>query len=124
MVSFHRDFCAENIRWANGRIAAVSDWRNAQLDIVARDLARAAWELGHDDDYNLDIVRTKAFLSGYRVVQGAWDPDLADILIPLMRVHLRDYARTIRGGDAEYSASLYRAFARLAHQDAGPLFDV
>lgn len=120
----HGDFYAENIVWADGRVAAVLDWSEAGLDLLARELAWATWEFGHDDDYELDIDRARTFLDGYREVREPQEPGLSDVLIALMRVELRRNARyALVGDDPEYSTVLQRAFRRLRRQSATSLLE-
>jgi len=123
----HGDFWADNIVWSAGRVAAVIDWSEARVDVLARELAWATWEFGHDEtSRELDIDRARTFLAGYRAVRGPWEPGLADVFIPLMRVALRMNARYSLAdpGDAEYNTALQRAFLRLRHQPAAPLLNM
>ncbi len=123
----HGDFWAHNILWAGGRLAAVIDWSEARVDVLARELAWATWELGHDEpSRGLDIDRARTFLTGYRAVRGPWEPRLAEVFIALMRVALRMNARYSLAdpGDAEYNTALQHAFVRLRDQSAAPLLDV
>lgn len=86
----HGDFWADNVVWSAGRVAAVIDWSEARVDVLARELAWATWEFGHDEtSRDLDIDRARTFLAGYHAVRGPWEPGLADVFIPLMRVALR-----------------------------------
>jgi len=108
-------------------VAAVIDWSEARADVLARELAWATWEFGHDEtSRELDIDRARTFLAGYRAVRGPWEPGLADVFIPLMRVALRMNARYSLAdpGDAEYNTALQRAFLRLRHQPAAPLLNM
>ena len=121
----HGDFWSDNIVWSGGRVAAVIDWSEARLDVLARELAWATWEFGHDDAYALDVDRARTFLTGYREVRGPWEPGLADVFIVLMRVQLRLNARysLADAGDIAYNTALQREFARLRQQPATPLLD-
>lgn len=123
----HGDFWADNLVWADGRVAAVIDWCEARVDVLARELAWSTWEFGHDGtSRDLDIDRARTFLTGYRAVRGPWEPGLAEILIPLMRVELRLHARYSLAdpGDGEYNTALQHAFGRLRDQSAAVLLDV
>lgn len=93
--------------------------------MLARELAWTTWEFGHDDAYQLDVDRSRTFLSGYREVRGPWEPDLADALMALMRVELRLNARYSLAdpSDTEYNTALQRDFNRLRQQPAGPLLE-
>lgn len=119
----HGDFWAGNIIWAAGRVAAVIDFAEARADTLARELAWATWEFGHDDDHRLDIERARVFLGGYREVKGPWETRLDEVLIPLMRVELRRNARYSLAdpSDAAYNTALQRDFDRLRRQPATPL---
>lgn len=122
----HGDFWADNIVWDAGRVAAVIDWSEARVDVLARELAWATWEFGHDEtSRELDDDRARTFLAGYRAVRGPWEPGLADGFLPLMRVELRRNARysLVDDGDAEYGAALQRAFLTLRHRSAARLLD-
>lgn len=122
----HGDFWADNIVWDSGRVAAVIDWSEARVDVLARELAWATWELGHDEtSRELDVDRARTFLAGFRAVRGPWEPGLADVFLPLMRVELRLNARysLADDGDAEYGTALQRAFAALCRKSAAPLLD-
>ncbi len=123
----HGDFWADNILWAAGSVAAVIDWSEARADVLACELAWATWEFGHDETSSeLDIDRARTFLAGFRAVSGPWEPGLADVFIPLMRVALRLNARYSRDdpGDVKYNTALQRAFVQLRHQPASPLLDI
>jgi homoserine kinase type II len=123
----HGDFWADNIIWDAGRVAAVIDWSEARVDALARELAWATWEFGHDEtSRELDADRARTFLRGFRAVREAWEPGLADVFVPLMRVELRQNARYSLAdeGDAEYRAALQHAFVTLRHQSATPLLDI
>lgn len=102
------------------------DWSEARVDALARELASATWEFGHDDaSAQLDPDRARTFLRGYRDVAGPWEPGLEDALIPLMRVELRLNARYSLADpeDLEYATELQRAFALLHGQPAARLLD-
>ena len=123
----HGDFWAQNILWADGRVAAVIDWSEAQVDLHARELAWATWEFGHDEtSRELDIDRARIFLAGVRAVSGSWEPGLRDVLVSLMRVELRLNARysLADAEDVEYNTALQRAFLKLRRQSAAPLLDL
>jgi homoserine kinase type II len=122
----HGDFWADNVIWDAGRVAAVIDWSEARVDVLARELAWATWEFGHDEaSRELDVDRARTFLKGFHAVRERWEPRLADVLIPLMRVELRRNARyaLADGGDAEYATALQHAFVTLRHQSAARLLD-
>lgn len=123
----HGDFWTDNLVWAADRVAAVIDWSEARVDVQARELAWATWEFGHDEtSRELDIDRARTFLAGYREVSGPFEPGLAHVLIPLMRVELRRNARYSLAdpGDAEYNTALQHAFVTLRSQPPGPLLDM
>jgi len=123
----HGDFWAGNLLWADGRVAAVIDWSEARVDVLARELAWATWEFGHDEtSRELDIDRARTFLAGFRAVSGSWEPGLGDVLVPLMRVELRLNARYSLADpeDVEYNSALQRAFVKLRRQSAAPLLDL
>lgn len=123
----HGDFWAENLVWAANRVAAVIDWSEARVDVLARELAWATWEFGHDESSReLDLDRARTFLTGYRDVSGPFEPGLAQALIPLMRVELRRNARYSLADprDAEYNTALQHAFVTLRRQPPGPLLDM
>jgi Ser/Thr protein kinase RdoA (MazF antagonist) len=122
----HGDFWAGNLVWAAGGVAAVIDWAEARVDLLARELAWSTWEFGHrEPSRQLDIERARAFLAGYRRVMGPWEPGLADVFIPLMRVELRRNARySLRDpGDIEYNTAVQREFVRLRDQSAAALLE-
>jgi len=121
----HGDFWADNIVWGNDRVVAVIDWSEARLDSLARELAWATWEFGHDEAGRLlDIDRVVTFLGGYSNAAGRWEPGLEDVFIPLMRLELRLNARysLADAEDVEYNAGLQQAFVRLRSQSTVPLF--
>jgi Ser/Thr protein kinase RdoA (MazF antagonist) len=118
----HGDYWADNLIWSHGRIVAVIDWSEARHDKAVRELARATWEYGHGpDEHQLDIERARAFLAAYREAAGDPEPDIAEVLVPLMRSELRLNARYAywqaeREDDQverKYADGLARAFARL-----------
>lgn len=122
----HGDFWADNLIWNDGRVAAVIDWSEARVDVLARELAWATWEFGHDaTSRELDIDRARTFLAGFRAASGPWEPGLADVFLPLMRAELRLNARYSLAdpGDTEYCTALQRAFVTLRHQSASRLLD-
>lgn len=123
----HGDFWADNILCAAGRVASVIDWSEARVDVLARELAWATWEFGHDEtSRELDIDRARTFLAGFRAVSGPWEPGLADVFMPLMRVELRLNVRYSLDDpdDAEYNTALQHAFLRLSGQSPAPLLDI
>ena len=108
-------------------MAAVIDWSEARVDVLARELAWATWEFGHDEtSRELDIDRARTFLAGFRAVSGSWEPGFGDVLVPLMRVELRLNARYSLADpeDVEYNSALQRAFVKLRRQSAAPLLDL
>jgi Ser/Thr protein kinase RdoA (MazF antagonist) len=122
----HGDFWAGNLMWDAGRVAAVLDWSEARVDLLARELAWSTFEFGHDGtNHRLDAERARTFLAGYRAAFGSWEPRLADVLVPLMRIELRAHARysLVDPGDIEYNTALQVAFARLQHQSATALLE-
>lgn len=123
----HGDFWAGNLIWEAGRVAAVIDWSEARVDVLASELAWATWEFGHDEASRaLDIDRARTFLAGFRAVRGPWEPGLEDVFVPLMRVELRRNARYSLAdpGDAEYGTALQRAFVTLREESAARLLDI
>jgi Ser/Thr protein kinase RdoA (MazF antagonist) len=122
----HGDFWAGNVLWAAGRVVGVIDWSESRVDLLARELAWSTWEFGHEESTReLDIERARAFLAGYRAVRGGWEPGLAEVFIPLMRLELRRNARYSLGdpGDVEYNTALQREFLRLQDQSAAALLE-
>lgn len=122
----HGDFYAENLVWCAGRVSAVIDWSEARVDAHVRELAWATWELGHDGtSTELEVDRARTFLTGYHDAAGRWEPDIAELLLPLMRIEMRLNARYSLGDseDVEYGTALQRAFASLAGRSATPLLD-
>lgn len=122
----HGDYWADNLVWNGDGIAAVIDWSEARVDMLARELAWATWEFGHDEDSSLlDEDRARSFLHGYRDAAGAWEPGLEEVFVPLMRVEVRLNARysLTDPEDMEYNAGLRQGFARLRSQSATRLLD-
>jgi Ser/Thr protein kinase RdoA (MazF antagonist) len=122
----HGDYWAGNLVWDAGGVAAVLDWSEARVDLLARELAWSTFEFGHDGtNSRLDPERARTFLAGYRAASGPWEPGLAEILVPMMRVELRAHARYSIGdtGDAEYNNALQRAFAELRSGTGAALVD-
>jgi Ser/Thr protein kinase RdoA (MazF antagonist)/ketosteroid isomerase-like protein len=123
----HGDFWAGNLVWDAGRIASVLDWSEARVDVLARELAWSTFEFGHDGtNSRLDTERARTFLDGYRAESGPWEPGLAEVLVPLMRIEVRAHARYSIGdrGDIGYSTALQRAFAELRNETGAGLVDL
>lgn len=122
----HGDFWAGNLMWRDGRVAAVLDWSEARVDLLARELAWSTFEFGHDGtNSRLDVERARTFLAGYRTASGPGELGLAELLVPLMRIELRAHARySIRdSGDIEYNSALQRAFIGLRKETGAALLD-
>lgn len=122
----HGDFWAGNVVWDVDRVAAVLDWSEARVDLLARELAWSTFEFGHDGTSSrLEVDRARTFLAGYRSASGPWEPGLADLLVPLMRIELRTHARYSLGdpGDVEYNTALQCAFAGLRNETGAALID-
>ena len=128
----HGDYWADNLIWSQTGSAAVIDWSEARHDKAVRELARATWEFGHTaGEDELDTDRARAFLAAYREAADGLGPDVAEVLMPLMRHELRldarfAYWQSERDDDMaerEYGDGLARAFRNLRVLDPALLLD-
>ncbi len=81
----HNDIFEGNVLVDHGRLSAVLDWEEADVDWQAYDVAIAAWffcRAGAD----LDRAAFARFVAAYRAGGGTVPPAEDDLLVPLIRV--------------------------------------
>jgi Ser/Thr protein kinase RdoA (MazF antagonist) len=107
----HADVFRGNILVRDGRVVAIVDWEEANVDWVAYDLANATWEFcGYDETVSAEFIRA------YRAAGGTVPAAEDELLIPLVR--LRRILELIRAPydrevDWDYQLANLDAFERL-----------
>ena len=102
----HGDYYRRNILVADREIRGVIDWNGSHVGPLVREIAFAAWELGHDEGMRLVPERFRLFVSAYRS-EAAHVPDWEyDLIEGAACIGLRDNIRyALRRGvsiDDEY----------------------
>jgi Ser/Thr protein kinase RdoA (MazF antagonist) len=82
----HNDVFPGNVLIHDGRVSALLDWEEADVDWLIWDLACTLWTFCNHRDEEFDANAATAFLAAYREVGGLVPPKEEDLIIPLMRV--------------------------------------
>jgi homoserine kinase type II len=82
----HNDVFPGNVLIHDGRISALLDWEEADVDWLIWDLACSLWTSCNHRDEEFDANAATAFLAAYREVVGPVPPEEDDLIIPLIRV--------------------------------------
>ena len=70
-----------------GRVTAVLDWEEAEIDWQVWDLASSLWPFCRRGD-RLDDQAVREFLVAYRAAGGPVPPDEDELIMPLVRAKL------------------------------------
>jgi homoserine kinase type II len=81
----HNDVFPGNILIHDGRVSALLDWEEADVDWLIWDLACGLWTFCNHRDEALDANAAKAFLGAYREAGGLVSSEEEDLIIPLIR---------------------------------------
>jgi Ser/Thr protein kinase RdoA (MazF antagonist) len=81
----HNDVFPGNILVHDGRVSALLDWEEADVDWLIWDLACGLWTFCNHRDEELDADAAKAFLDAYREADGLLSSEEEDLIIPLIR---------------------------------------
>jgi Ser/Thr protein kinase RdoA (MazF antagonist) len=83
----HNDIFPGNVLVHQGRVTAVLDWEEAEIDWQVWDLASSLWPFCRRGD-RLDDQAVVEFLAAYRAAGGPVPPDEDDLIMPLIRAKL------------------------------------
>jgi Ser/Thr protein kinase RdoA (MazF antagonist) len=83
----HNDIFPGNVLVHDGRVTAVLDWEEAEIDWQVWDLASSLWPFCAQGD-RLDDQAVAEFLATYRAAGGPVPPDEDDLIVPLVRARL------------------------------------
>ena len=83
----HNDIFQGNVLVHQGRVTAVLDWEEAEMDWQVWDLASSLWPFCAQGD-RLDDQAVVDFLAAYRTAGGPVPPDEDDLIVPLVRARL------------------------------------
>lgn len=120
----HGDYYRGNLLCSGDRIVGVVDWSEASVRSIALELAGATFELCRDDEHTFRAERADDFIGRYRSAGGPVPAEELKVLLPLIRVWVRNDARWAlalgeRDGDG-YAGRQTRAFCELASFDWRP----
>jgi Ser/Thr protein kinase RdoA (MazF antagonist) len=71
-----------------GRVSAVSDWEEADLDWLVWDLASGMWSFCSSEDAEPRPDAMTDFVRVYRAAGGSVPPEEDDLIVPLVRARL------------------------------------
>lgn len=83
----HNDIFPGNVLVHRGRVSAVLDWEEAELDWQVWDLASGLWPFCARGR-RLDDPAVGEFLAAYRAAGGRVPPEEDDLIVPLIRARL------------------------------------
>jgi Ser/Thr protein kinase RdoA (MazF antagonist) len=83
----HNDIFPGNVLVHRGRVSAVLDWEEAELDWQVWDLASGLWPFCVRGQ-RLDDSAVAEFLAAYRAAGGPVPPQEDDLIVPLIRARL------------------------------------
>jgi Ser/Thr protein kinase RdoA (MazF antagonist) len=83
----HNDIFPGNVLVHQGRVTAVLDWEEAEIDWQVWDLASSLWPFCSRGE-RLDDQAAGDFLAAYRAAGGPVPPDEDDLIVPLVRAKL------------------------------------
>jgi Ser/Thr protein kinase RdoA (MazF antagonist) len=81
----HNDIFPGNVLVQDGRVTALLDWEEADIDWLVWDLASSIWPFCSTADGELDANAMEDFLDSYRVAGGRIPPAEDDLILPLLR---------------------------------------
>jgi Ser/Thr protein kinase RdoA (MazF antagonist) len=84
----HNDIFEGNVLVRDGRVSAVLDWEEADLDWLVWDLASAMWSFCSSPDAELSPEAMTDFVRVYRAAGGPVPPEEDELLVPLVRARL------------------------------------
>lgn len=82
----HNDIFPGNVLVHDGRVAALLDWEEADVDWLVWDLASSLLHFSSTADGDLDMSAVEDFLDAYRTASGRVPPEEDDLIVPLLRV--------------------------------------
>jgi Ser/Thr protein kinase RdoA (MazF antagonist) len=117
----HRDYHRRNMLVEEGRVTAVLDWEDCQIDGVVLELGRAVWEFCQCKRRHILLpARARAFLAAYQEAGGPVPETDFDLLLPFIRCTLlidalTDLGNAEGGGawDAGYTCHNLRSLENL-----------
>ena len=114
----HGDYYRRNLICANSQIVGVIDWHDAVVRPLAVELAAATFELCKNDEHVLQLDHADRFVAAYRAAGGPVHDHEIKMLLPLVRLWIRNDARLSLAYDgdlgSDYVAKQIRAFRDLA----------
>ena len=84
----HNDIFEGNVLVHHGRLSAVLDWEEADLDWLVWDLASAMWSFRSSGGSELSTDAAGDFMQSYRAAGGPMPPEEEDLIVPLIRARL------------------------------------
>jgi Ser/Thr protein kinase RdoA (MazF antagonist) len=84
----HNDIFEGNVLVDRGRVSAVLDWEEADLDWLVWDLASGMWSFCSSEDAQLRSNAMSDFVRAYRAAGGPVPPEEDDLIVPLVRARL------------------------------------
>jgi hypothetical protein len=97
-----------------GRVTAVLDWEEAEIDWQVWDLASGLWPFCSQGD-RLNRQAVMEFLAAYRAAGGRVPPDEDDLIVPLVRAKLlREVLRAPNDRDPQWDHQLANLRAHAA----------
>jgi len=117
----HGDYYRRNLLCRDGEIVGIIDWNDAHVDWLIQEVAWSTWEFCKNRAGDALLVdRAEDFVAAYTAAGGPGIQDAHDLILPFIRLRLRDEIRghlaaRARGlpGDADYASAERRAFAKL-----------
>jgi Ser/Thr protein kinase RdoA (MazF antagonist) len=82
----HNDIFPGNVLVHDGRVTALLDWEEADLDWLVWDLASSIVPFCSTAEGDLDRDAAQVFLDSYRAASGRVPPEEDDLIVPLLRV--------------------------------------
>ena len=114
----HNDIFEGNVLVHRGRVSALLDWEEADIDWQVWDLASSLSPFCADGD-RLDGPAVAEFLAAYRAADGTVPADEDELIVPLVRArHILEVLRapTDRHPQWDHQLANLRAYTALDHQ--------
>jgi len=103
----HGDYYRRNLLCIGQQILGVIDWHDASVRPLVVELAGATFEFCRNDDHVLDFKRADAFVAAYRNSGGPVPDSELTLLLPLIRLWIRNDARNSLAYDQGSGANEY-----------------
>jgi Ser/Thr protein kinase RdoA (MazF antagonist) len=120
----HGDYYRRNLLCANNKVVGVIDWHDSAIRPLAAELASATFELCKNDEHVLQFDTANEFVRAYREAGGPIHDSEINLLLPLIRVWLRNDALLSLAYDghsgSDYATKQVRAFSDLAYSNWTP----